>query len=110
MSKSFAKRACLFCIPVFLMSWVFSGRASGTGDTVDSIDCSSPLGLLQLFFNTEPAEVKSLVLDSDAGQSNANNVYESLNPPWLISKDVDGNGSLNDDVDISELNGAAINP
>ena len=50
------------------------------------------------------------MLDSDAGQSNANNVYESLNPPWLISKDVDGNGSLNDDVDISELNGAAINP
>ena len=92
------------------MGWVFPGSASGTGDTVDSIDCSSPLGLLQLFFNTEPAEVKSLVLDSDAGQSNANNVYESLNPPWLISKDVDGNGSLNDDVDISELNGAAINP
>ena len=110
MIKLFVKRACLLCIPVFLISWAFPGSASGTGDTVDSIDCSSPLGLLQLFFNTEPAEVKSLVLDSDAGQSNANNVYESLNPPWLISKDVDGNGLLNDDVDISELNGAAINP
>ena len=42
------------CIPVFLMSWVFQAERR-TGDTVDSIDCSSPLGLLQLFFNTEPA-------------------------------------------------------
>ena len=48
--------------------------------------------------------------DSDAGASDANNVYESLAEPWLVSKDINGNGSLNDDVDISELNGAAINP
>lgn len=78
--------------------------------TVKPIDCSSPLGLLQLFFNTEPAEVKRLSLDAEAGASNANNVYESLAEPWLVSKDINGNGSLNDDVDIKELNGAAINP
>ncbi|MGC6398573.1 MAG: InlB B-repeat-containing protein, partial [Ilumatobacteraceae bacterium] len=78
--------------------------------TVEAIDCSSPLGFLQLFFNTEPAEVKRLIFDSDAGASNANNVYESLPEPWLVSKDIDGNASVNDDVDIKELNGAAINP
>ena len=78
--------------------------------TVEAIDCSSPLGFLQLFFNTEPAEVKRLNFDSDAGASDANNVYESLAEPWLVSKDINSNGSLNDDVDISELNGAAINP
>ena len=87
-----------------------ASNVTAENGTVEPIDCSSPLGLLQLFFNTEPAEVKRLSLDSDAGASNANNVYESLDQPWLVSKDIDGNGSLNDDPDISELNGAAINP
>ena len=87
-----------------------ASNVTAQNGTVEPIDCSSPLGLLQLFFNTEPAEVKRLIFDSDAGASNANNLYESLAEPWLVSKDVNGNGSLNDDVDIKELNGAAINP
>ena len=86
-----------------------TSNVTAENGTVEAIDCSSPLGFLQLFFNTEPAEVKRLIFDSDAGASNANNVYESLPEPWLVSKDIDGNDSVNDDVDIKELNGG-INP
>ena len=99
---------CALLIALTFVS--FASNVNAENGTVEPIDCSSPLGLLQLFFNTEPAEVKRLIFDSDAGASNASNVYESLPEPWLVSKDIDGNGSLNDDPDISELNGAAINP
>ena len=99
---------CAFLIGLTLASP--ASKVTAENGTVEAIDCSSPLGFLQLFFNTEPAEVKRLIFDSDAGASNANNVYESLPEPWLVSKDIDGNASVNDDVDIKELNGAAINP
>ena len=72
--------------------------------SIDAIDCSESLGLVQMFFDSSTATAKQLLLDADAGSSDASNNYADFDPAWTVSFDVPGND------DLKELNGTAINP
>ena len=81
-------------------------NVSAANGTIETIDCSNSLGLIQMFFNasTRTATAKQLVLDADAGSSGASNNYTDFNPAWTISLDVPG------DDDLKALNAISINP
>ena len=83
-----------------------NSRVSAANGTVEAIDCSNSLGLVQMFFNasTRTATAKQLVFDEDAGSSDASNNYTEFSPAWTISLDVPG------DDDLKALNGTSINP
>ena len=85
---------------------VASSSVSAQDGSVDPIDCSGSLGLVQMFFSVETrtATAKQLVLDSDAGSTGASNNYADFSPAWTVSLDVPG------DDDLKELNGTSINP
>ena len=83
-----------------------SSHVSAANGTVEAIDCSNSLGLVQMFFDasTRTATAKQLMLDADAGSSGASNNYTDFSPAWTISLDVPG------DDDLKALNGTSINP
>ena len=83
-----------------------NSHVSAANGTVEAIDCSNSLGLVQMFFNasTRTATAKQLVFDEDAGSSDASNNYTEFSPAWTISLDVPG------DDDLKALNGTSINP
>ncbi|MEK9885080.1 MAG: InlB B-repeat-containing protein [Acidimicrobiaceae bacterium] len=91
---------------IVLAAAVPTHNVSAVNGTVETIDCSNSLGLIQMFFNesTRTATAKQLVLDADAGSSGASNNYSDFSPAWTISLDVPG------DDDLKELNGTSINP
>ena len=81
-----------------------SSNVTAENGSVDAIDCSGSLGLVQMFFNNSNATAKQLLLDADAGSSDASNNYADFSPAWTVSFDVPGND------DLIELNGTSINP
>ncbi|MCH1489783.1 MAG: InlB B-repeat-containing protein [Ilumatobacteraceae bacterium] len=83
-----------------------ASNVTAENGTVDAIDCSNSLGLVQMFFNasTRTATAKQLVLDADAGSSGASNNYTDFSPAWTLSLNVPG------DDDLKEINGSSINP
>ena len=83
---------------------VASSSVSAQDGSVDPIDCSESLGLVQMFFGSTTATAKQLLLDADAGSADASNTYADFNPAWTISFDVPG------DDDLTNLNGTSINP
>ena len=97
--------AALAALPLSLAHVAPSAVAAANG-TVEAIDCSEGLGLVQVFFSasTRTATAKQLVLDTDAGSTGASNTYADFTPAWTVSLDVPG------DDDLKELNGTSINP
>ena len=87
-------------------SHVASSAVAAANGTVEPIDCSASLGLVQMFFNatTRIADARRLVLDANAGSAVASNNYADFDPAWTISLNVPG------DDDLKELNGTSINP
>ena len=83
---------------------VASSSVSAQDGSVDPIDCSESLGLVQMFFGSTTATAKQLLLDADAGSADASNTYADFSPAWTISFDVPG------DDDLTNLNGTSINP
>ncbi len=97
--------AALAALPLSLAHVAPSAVAAANG-TVEPVDCSESLGLVQVFFSasSRTATAKQLVLDTDAGSTGASNTYADFGPAWTVSLDVPG------DDDLKELNGTSINP
>ena len=97
-------RQALGAVSAAALLVVAASSVSAQDGSVDPIDCSEGLGLVQMFFDSSTATAKRLVLDEDAGSSGASNVYEEFSPGWTVSFDVPGSDEL------VELNGTSINP
>ena len=93
------------CVVVFgLALGATSSSVTAENGSVDPVDCSGSLGLVQMFFNSSTATAKQLLLDADAGSPDASNNYADFNPAWTVSFDIPGSD------DLKELNGTSINP
>jgi hypothetical protein len=104
--KTTAAYGIVSTLLVSLAFGTLNSNVTAANGTVEAIDCSNSLGLVQMFFNTSTrtATAKQLVLSADAGSSEASNNYTDFSPAWTISLDVPG------DDDLKALNGTSINP